>query len=56
MNKSDLGGQSERKRAAGAATPVGDVQGSVDYLNQSEAAYGRQSTVQEGASNTKYFE
>ena len=31
-NKSDLGGMSERKRAAGAATPVADLAGSVDYL------------------------
>lgn len=28
----------------------------MDYLNKSEAEYGRQSTVQEGASQTKYFE
>ena len=41
---------SDRKRAAGAATPVQDMAGSVDYLNKSEAEYGRQSTVQEGAS------
>jgi len=56
LNKSDLGGLSELKRAAGNATPVNDLQGSVDYLNKSEAEYGRQSTVQEGASQTKYFE
>lgn len=56
LNKSDLGGLSDRKRNAGAATPVKDLQGSVDYLNKSEAEYGRQSTVQEGASQTKYFE
>ena len=40
-NKSDLDGRSERKRAAGAATPVADLAGSVDYLNKSEAEYGR---------------
>lgn len=42
MNKSDLGG-------AGYASPVEDLHGNVDYLNKSEAEYGRQSTVNRNA-------
>jgi len=42
MNKSDLGGGiSADRKAAGYATPIGDMQGSVDYMNKSEAEYGK---------------
>ena len=55
MNKEDLGGLSGRQ-AAGPVTPIPDRQGSVDYLNKSEAEYGKQSELLENASHTKYFE
>ena len=56
MNKSDLDGLSNNKKAAGYATPIEDRQGSVDYLNKSEAEYGKQSEQLENASHTKYFQ
>ena len=40
MNKSDLGNLSGR-RAGGSVTPIPDRQGSVDYMNKSEAEYGK---------------
>jgi len=56
MNKSELGRRSEYDRAAGAATPINDISGNMDYLNKSEAEFGMNSTVQEGRSQTKFFE
>ena len=42
MNKSDLGGRSDNRHEAGVATPHGDRQAEpIDYMNKSEAEYGR---------------
>ena len=48
VNKSDLGGRSENRHAAGLATPHNDrVAEPIDYMNKSEAEFGRQSSVHE---------
>lgn len=56
INKSDLAGSIERK-AGGLASPVGSRKANqVDYLNKSEAEYGRQSTIENrDASEHKHF-
>lgn len=48
MNKSELGGLSDNRHAAGLATPHGtQIAEPIDYMNKSEAEYGRQSSVHE---------
>ena len=48
MNKSDLGALSNNRDAAGRATPYDDKQADqIDYMNKSEAEFGRQSSVHE---------
>lgn len=56
INKSDLGGKSEPGK--GRATPYDDKSASqVDYMNKSEAEYGRQSTVHgKDATQQRFFD
>ena len=57
VNKSDLGGLSDNRHAAGLATPHGTQMAEpIDYMNKSEAEYGRQSSVHEqDATQQKFF-
>ena len=42
MNKSDMGGLSNNRHDAGVATPHGErLAEPIDYMNKSEAEYGR---------------
>lgn len=58
MNKSDLGGLSNNRHAQGVVTPYDDKSANqIDYMNKSEAEYGRQSSVHEqDATQQKFFE
>jgi hypothetical protein len=48
MGKSDLGGMSDNRQAMGLATPHGtQIAEPIDYMNKSEAEFGRQSSVHE---------
>ena len=56
MNKSDLGGRSNNRHEAGVATPHGDrLAEPIDYMNKSEAEYGRQSSVHEADATQQEF-
>lgn len=47
INKSEMG-RSDHRKAAGLVTPHGDrIADQIDYLNKSEAEYGRQSSVRD---------
>ena len=59
INKSDLGAPlSDNMRAQGRATPHGERDANqIDYLNKSEAEYGKQSTVNDrDATREQFFE